>query len=85
MFNYKKFHKYWQVVEISVLCILILTVWILLSLPVIFYHLPLNNVSFRLFIDVYYSETIDFEIYGALSGRNVCWKSKVIAVQADKL
>ena len=37
--------KTWLRTEIVVLCIMMVIVWVLLSLPIIFYHLPETEVS----------------------------------------
>ena len=45
-YDRNKLHKFWGKVEISLVCILIVIVWILLSLPVVFYHLPVEEVRY---------------------------------------
>ena len=45
MSDSKKFHKFWQKVEMGVVCLLIIIVWSLLSLPIVFFHLPVEEVK----------------------------------------
>ena len=42
--------KAWQRVEVGVICVVIAVVWGLLSLPVIFYHIPPVSSSNNIFI-----------------------------------
>ena len=39
-------YKLWLNIEVALLAVLIIGVWGLLSLPIIFYHLPISEVRF---------------------------------------
>ena len=41
--------KYWRGIEVSVAVVMVVIVWGLFSLPIIFYHLPENEVGLAIY------------------------------------